>query len=108
MRHLQRLNKDGAISIENIFESDFSERFPHIDVEQANLILHGELPNGEVITGLDVTYHAWSMVGKKAWVSFLRWPILRHIFDGVYWFFAKYRHPISFLLTGQKRCDVCK
>ena len=108
MRHLKHLDKDGAISIENIFESDFSERFPHINVEQANRILHGQLADGEVITGLDVTYHAWSLVDKKAWVSFLRWPILKHVFDVIYWLFAKYRQPISFLLTGQKRCEVCK
>ena len=107
MRHLSKLDTESLISLENIHADDFSERFPHIDQQRADQILHGQLANGEVIYALDVTYAAWSLVGKRHWVALLRWPIIKQIADYSYLFFAKYRSTISRLLTGSERCEMC-
>lgn len=107
MRHLMKLDTEGKISLENIHADDFTLRFPHIDQQRADQILHGQLASGEVIYALDVTYNAWALVGKRHWVAILRWPLIKQVADYSYLFFAKYRSTISKLLTGSERCEMC-
>lgn len=107
MRHLSKLDTEAKISLENIYADDFNIRFPHINQKRADQILHGQLASGEVIYALDVTYAAWSLVGKRHWVAVLRWPIIKQVADYSYLFFAKYRSTISKLLTGSERCEMC-
>jgi predicted DCC family thiol-disulfide oxidoreductase YuxK len=107
MRHLSKLDTEAQISLENIYADDFKIRFPHINQKRADQILHGQLASGEVIYALDVTYAAWSLVGKRHWVAVLRWPIIKQVADYSYLFFAKYRSTISKLLTGSERCEMC-
>jgi predicted DCC family thiol-disulfide oxidoreductase YuxK len=107
MRHLHRLDSARKITFEDIYAANFSLRFPMIDQQEADRILHGQLANGQLIFGLDVTYQAWVLVGKRRWVAILRWPIIKPIADVTYLFFAKHRNRISKLLTGQSRCDAC-
>tara|TARA_B110000046_G_C13025309_1_gene413650 strand:+ start:1986 stop:2384 length:399 start_codon:yes stop_codon:yes gene_type:complete len=107
MRHLNSLNSAGKIAFEDIYAADFGSRFPSIDQTEADRILHGQLADGELIFGLDVTYQAWALVGKRKWVAILRWPIIKQVADVSYLFFAKHRYLISRLLTGQDRCESC-
>ena len=107
MRHLSQLDREQKIRLENIYADDFSQRFPHINQQQADRILHGQLASGELIYALDVTYEAWSLVGKRHWVAPLRWPLVKQVAHLFYLVFARYRAPISKLLTGSDRCDVC-
>ncbi len=107
MRHLSRLDTEGKISLENIYAADFNQRFPHIDQQRADQILHGQLASGEVIYALDVTYTAWALVGKRHYVAVLRWPVIKQIANYSYRLFAKYRATISRLLTGSERCEMC-
>ena len=107
MRHLAKLDTESKIALENIYADDFTQRFPHIEQQRADQILHGQLANGRVIFALDVTYEAWSLVGKRHWVAILRWPVIKQIADYTYLFFAKYRSTISKLLTGKTRCEMC-
>ena len=107
MRHLQNLDTEQKIAYEDINAPDFNRRFPYVDKLEADQILHGELAGGEMIYALDVTYCAWSLVGKRHWVAPLRWPVIKQIADYAYILFAKHRHRFSSLLTGQPRCDRC-
>lgn len=63
--HLKKLNSELNLAFENIYATDFTQRFPHIDKQAADLVLHGQLQSGEMIYGLEVTYQAWAMVGKR-------------------------------------------
>jgi predicted DCC family thiol-disulfide oxidoreductase YuxK len=101
MRHLNSLDGAGKIAFEDIYAADFGARFPHIDQREADRILHGQLADGALIFGLDVTYQAWALVGKRRWVAILRWPIIKQIADFGYLFFARHRYRISRLLTGK-------
>jgi predicted DCC family thiol-disulfide oxidoreductase YuxK len=103
--HLKKLDKHQKIAFENIHASDFTEHFPHICQQEADRMLHGQLPDGEVIYGLDVTYLAWALVGKRHWVAILRWPIVSVIDKGLYLIFARYRQRISALITSESACD---
>ncbi|MBT6106644.1 MAG: DUF393 domain-containing protein [Porticoccaceae bacterium] len=107
MDHLVRLNTEAKLAFENIYARDFSQRFPQIDLEAADLVLHGQLQSGEMIYGLEVTYQAWALVGKRRWVAILRWPLFKQCAEIGYRFFAKHRHRISRLLMGKARCERC-
>ena len=105
--HLERLDRDKNLAFEDIYAPSFNERFPHINPQQADKILHGQWQDGGIIYGLDVTYHSWALVGKRHWVAILRWPIFKQMAQLGYRFFARYRHRISALVTGKPRCETC-
>ena len=91
----------------DIQSSDFNKQFPNLSWQDLNDRIHGQLPDGSLITGLDVTYLAWKYVGKGWVYAPLRWPVIKWFADAVYLLFARYRYSISYLLTGKKRCDSC-
>lgn len=108
MNQLRRFDNQNQLMLEDIHEADFNERFPYIDVIQADKILHGQLQTGDIIKGLDVTCLAWKLVGKHKWMQVLRWPFVRFFADYGYLFFARYRHPISSFVSGKPRCTSCQ
>ncbi|MEO9274980.1 DUF393 domain-containing protein [Marinomonas sp. 5E14-1] len=108
MNLLRDLDNKKKLILEDIHAADFSERFPHIDPIQADKILHGQLQNGKVIKGLEVTCLAWKLVEKHKWMQVLRWPVIRLFADLGYLFFARYRHSISSFVTGKPRCTSCQ
>lgn len=107
MIQLKELDKHKKINFADLHAEDFNNIYPYIDQSKANRVLHGELPSGEIILGLDVTCKAWSLVGKHRWLAILRWPLIRFFADMVYKLFARYRNTISYLLTGNKACKQC-
>lgn len=107
MRTLQSLDTNKRLQLEDIHANDFSERYPHIDTVEADRLLHGQLANGKIIQGLDVTCLAWKLVGKHKWMQALRWPVIRVFADISYKVFARYRHQISSFVTGKPRCEHC-
>lgn len=107
MRQLQASDHAGRLRFVNLSACDFSQRYPHIDPLKANRVLHGQLDSGELLTGLDVTHRAWSMVGRHRWIAILRWPLIRQLADRVYLLFARYRHTISYVVTRKPRCASC-
>lgn len=107
MKHLKRLDKNQQMAFEDILKEDFLNRFPHVNVENANRILHGQSQTGEMLYGLDVTHAAWSLVGRGWLTAPLRWRILRPITDRIYLWFARNRYSVSKVLTGKARCERC-
>ena len=105
MKKLQAYDDQGRLQFEDLNIDGFDERYPHIDRVKANRILHAQWDNGEVLLGLDVTHRAWSLVGQHKWLAILRWPVIRYLADGMYLLFARYRYGISYVLTGQSRCQ---
>lgn len=107
MRHLKNYDAYNRIQLEDLHQQNFDLKFPHIDHDKAMHILHGEC-SGEVLTGLEVTHKAWSLVGKGHWVCFLKWPVVNCLANKGYLLFAKHRHTISLVLSGGKSCDTCR
>ena len=111
INQLKAYDRDNQLSFEDIHAVDFVQRYPYVDKLKANKLLHGQLNNGGMIYGLDVTCMAWKTVGKHRWLSILRWPVIRWFADLAYLFFARHRNRISSLLTGNKKdieCQSCK
>ena len=108
MRHLQRLNRDGRLGFEDIMAADFNERFPALEWQALNDRIHAMQADGSMLTGLDVSYEAWRLVGPGSLYAPIRWPLVKPVADRFYLWFAKHRYRISFWLTGQKRCQQCE
>ncbi|MBR7889060.1 DUF393 domain-containing protein [Marinomonas sp. A79] len=108
MNTLRSLDANKKLQLEDIHAENFSKKFPHIDPIEADKVLHGQLDNGQIIKGLDVTCLAWKLVGKHKWMQVLRWPVVRFFADKSYLFFARYRHQISSFVSGKPRCEPCK
>ncbi|WP_087017424.1 thiol-disulfide oxidoreductase DCC family protein [Thaumasiovibrio subtropicus] len=106
MNQLRALTRD--IVCEDIHQTDFHLKYPKIDKEAANRILHAITVDGELLLGVDANIAAWQVAGKKPWLKVLRWPGIRHVADKGYLFFARHRYTISKLLTGKSRCERCE
>ena len=108
MKSLAKFDTKHQLVLEDLHADDFQQRFPHIDPIAADRVLHGQLADGRIIKGLDVTCTAWKLVNKHKWLQVLRWPVIRFFADKGYLFFARYRHPISAFVSGKKRCEPCQ
>ena len=106
MQQLKQADKHSLITLEDLNAADFSERYRHINKNQALTYLQAQLKNGEMIYGLDVTYQAWKTVGKHRWLKLFRLPVIRIFADWSYIFFAKHRHSISRLLMPNTQCAI--
>jgi len=109
MQALRRYDSAGAITLVDLHSEFFREEYPQVSFNEAMRILHAE-QGGKILKGLDVTAAAWKAVGKKPWVQCLRWPVIRWFADFAYILFANNRYRLSWLLTGQARCQdgACK
>ncbi|WP_407334087.1 thiol-disulfide oxidoreductase DCC family protein [Enterovibrio sp. 27052020O] len=107
MHQLRALNHRDTLAFEDILAPDFTHRYPDISPDKARNVLHGKYDDGRLLLGLDVTHHAWKLVGRKRWIGLLRLPVIRWFADKAYLFFAKNRYRISWLLTGKSRCAPC-
>jgi len=109
MQHLKDADTKHKIVLEDLNRHDFSTRYPSVNKNKAMAILHAQLPSGEMIYGLDVTYQAWKTVGKYRWMKIFRLPVIRYFADAAYLFFAKHRQTISRLLMPNTQCtnDKC-
>jgi predicted DCC family thiol-disulfide oxidoreductase YuxK len=92
---LQKYDRKKEIQFEDITLHDFSHRFHNIDLAKADAIIHGQLPSGEVITGMDVTFLAWEIVNRNKWLRLLKLPLIRTVTDLTYLVFAKHRKKIT-------------
>lgn len=107
MKHLLKLDQQKKLVLIDINQQDFEQKYPHINRREADRILHGELADGNIILGLDVTHKAWSLVGKGKWTAMIRLPIIGTVADFAYLQFARHRHFLSRLITGKERCETC-
>lgn len=107
MRKLKSYDDSGKIHFVDIQHPDFEIDYPQLNWQDLNARIHAMLLDGQLVTGLDATYHAWDQVGKGWVYAPLRWPVIKWFADLAYVLFAKHRYRISYLLTGQKRCTQC-
>ena len=102
---LQKKDVQQKILFEDINQPNFITKYSFINKDKVDKILHGLNKDNEIITGLEVTYLAWSLVGCKWLVAPLRWPVARSIFRRLYFVFAKHRHFIARLFYGKTYCS---
>lgn len=109
IRYLDKHNTQGLLILVDIHSENFSAYYPHLDKQQLDARLHGLTADGHLITGLDVTHLAFTLIGKGWVYAPLRWPLIRIFADSVYTLFAKHRHTIARWVSGQRQsCEYKK
>jgi len=95
---LRRLDTHSRIRFTDIATS-FEPASLGLDLATLMAVIHGRLPTGEVVTGVEVFRRLYAAVGFERLVSLSRLPVIRQLLDALYAWFAKNR----LRLTG--RCD---
>lgn len=89
----------GRVVMEDISEPGFDPARYGLTQEQVVAEIHGILPSGAVVRGMDVFREAYGAVGFGWLTAPTAWPVLRPLFDLAYQLFARNR----LRLTG-RRC----
>lgn len=97
---LRRLDKQERISFVDIAAPDFDPRTTGLTYAELMDRIHGMLPSGDRIEGVEVFRRLYTAVGFGWLVALTRIPGISHLLDWAYLKFAKNR----LRLTG--RCDA--
>ena len=90
---LQRRDKNGKLDFSDIRANDFLPLENGVPMAELEKQIHAILPNGNMITRMDVIRAAYHEIGL-GWVAApTGWPIFRPLFDALYGVVAKYRRP---------------
>jgi predicted DCC family thiol-disulfide oxidoreductase YuxK len=97
----------GRVVLKDVGSSDFNPAECGLTHDQAMKQIHGILPSGAVVCGMEVFRRAYAAVGWGWLLAPTAWPLLRPLFDRGYWWFARNR----LRLTGrwvrcQDRCSI--
>ena len=102
VRLLERLDRGrGKLALVDIAKPEFDAGVYGLDQETVMARIHGVLPDGTVIEGVEVFRRAYSAVGLGWLLAPTRWPGLRQLADAGYRVFARNR----LRWTGRK--DAC-
>jgi predicted DCC family thiol-disulfide oxidoreductase YuxK len=92
IRFIERLDGGrGRIDFEDISKPSFDPAAYGLDAVQVMERMHGVLPDGSVVEGLEVFRRAYAVVGLGWLLAPTRWPLLRDISETGYRIFAKNR-----------------
>jgi predicted DCC family thiol-disulfide oxidoreductase YuxK len=68
--------------------------------------IHGRLPSGEMVEGVDVFRRMYQAVGFKTVVRMSRWPVVKQILEASYIVFAKLRKKRNKLECTDQTCSL--
>lgn len=100
IRMLQRLDRRGRIGFVDIAAPGFDSASVGLSFQALMDRIHGRLPDGRLIEGVEVFRRLYSAVGFGPLVAVTRLPGVAQLLEGAYRLFAKNR----LRLTG--RCDA--
>jgi predicted DCC family thiol-disulfide oxidoreductase YuxK len=82
---LRRRDRAGRIAFEDISAPDFAPARYGLEQHEVMARIHGVLPDGTLIEGVEVFRRLYAAVGLGWLVAPTRWPILRPIFDALHY-----------------------
>jgi predicted DCC family thiol-disulfide oxidoreductase YuxK len=88
---LKRRDKCFAIAAEDIAAPGFDPALYGLDHAAVMSRIHGVLPDGTVVEGVEVFRRLYTAIGLGWLVAPTRWPLLRGLFDRAYRVFARNR-----------------
>lgn len=97
---LRRRDRKQRIRFTDICAEGFDAQALGVDFEQLMAEIHGQLPDGTMIRGVEVFRRLYAAVGWRRTMAVTRWPIIRQVLDMGYRLFARHR----LRLTG--RCTT--
>jgi len=100
---LRRLDRGrGRLELVDIASPDFDAARYGATRDAVMGHIHGLLPDGTLVSGMEVFRRAWAAVGLGWLLAWTRWPVFRQITDAAYRLFARYR----LRLTGRAGCET--
>jgi predicted DCC family thiol-disulfide oxidoreductase YuxK len=104
IRMLERLDRGrGCVDFEDISKPGFDPNAYGLDAEQVMARIHGVLPDGSIVEGLEVFRRVYAAVGLGWLMAPTRWPLLRDVSEAGYRIFAQNRLRWTGRETG---CDT--
>jgi len=88
---MTKLNRKGLLALEDIAAADFDASLYGRTFEQLMGTIHGVLPDGRLVTGMEVFRRAYAAVGLGWLLAPTGWPVLKSFFDFAYKLFAQNR-----------------
>lgn len=106
IKFLKKKDRKRLILFSDIQQTDFDSSTIHKTHQQLMAEIHGRLPDGSLIKGVEVFRRLYDAIGWNWAVAITRWPLVRQGLDWAYRVFAKRRLG----LTGrcQNACEVKK
>ncbi|MGI9591003.1 MAG: thiol-disulfide oxidoreductase DCC family protein [Myxococcota bacterium] len=102
---LRRLDRGrGRIDFEDIAAPGFDPHRYGLDAQTVMARIHGVLPDGTVIEGMEVFRRAYAAVGLGWLLAPTAWPGLRRLADAFYRWFA--RHRLRLTGRGEVVCET--
>lgn len=104
VRMLERMDRGrGRIRFEDIAAPGFEPARYGLDGQQVMARIHGVLPDGVVVEGVEVFRRAYAAVGLGWLLAPTRWPGLRRVAEAAYRVFARNR-----LFWTGRPADACE
>lgn len=98
---LERFNRKRRLALEDIAAAGFDPARYGRSFDELMGQIHGVLPDGSLVSGVEVFRRAYAAVGLGLLAAPTRWPLLEPAFDKAYHWFAANR----LRLTG--RAETC-
>lgn len=101
---LRRRDREGKILFTDIAAADWDPKLVGLTQEELMAKIHGRLPDGTIIEGVEVFRQLYDAVGFHRLVAASRWPMVRWLLDLGYQLFARNR----LRLTGRCEDGSCR
>ncbi len=106
VRMLRRLDRRGRIRFTDIAAPGFDAAATGLAWETLMGEIHGLLPDGEIVVGVEVFRRLYAAVGFRTLVSISRWPVIAPLLDVAYRLFARNRLRLTGRCAGRLACSV--
>ncbi|MCA9583275.1 MAG: DUF393 domain-containing protein [Myxococcales bacterium] len=103
VRMIERLDRRRRIRLTDIAADDFDAASVQVSPSALMARIHGRLPDGQVIEGVEVFRRVYAALGLGPVVWLTRLPGISQLLDGFYHLFAKNR----LRLTGRCTDETC-
>jgi predicted DCC family thiol-disulfide oxidoreductase YuxK len=105
---LARRDRTGQVALEDIADPEFDAADYGLSQAKVQSVIHAQLPDGRVVTGMEVFRRLYAAVGLGWLMAPTGWPVLRPVFDWGYRLFA--RHRVRLGQTFGRGCEdeVCR
>lgn len=100
---LSKRNLKGSVWFEDISAPGFDASRYGLTQTEVEGAIHGVLPDGQIVTGVEVFRRMYAGVGLGWVLAPTRWPLLRQIADWLYRVFARHRARLGAMLG--RECD---
>ena len=103
---LRRMDRHGRIRFTDIAAADFCADDYGIDLDEFMTAIHGRLPDGTWVRGVEVFRRLYSAVGCGPIVWGTRLPLIRGLLDRAYAMFARNRLRWTGRCSSNNNCNL--